>query len=98
MNGCIIIKKNFRDHSDYNSRANDASRESGITEDVYFLKSSGHCHMQRGILEMGTTLRDDNWQFVEIYRDSLLYFFSFFVGTMRVGWGKGDFTSRVVTP
>lgn len=27
---------------------------------------------------MGTTLRDDNWQLVEIYRDSPLYFFLFF--------------------
>jgi len=31
--------------------------------------------MQRRILETGTTLRDDNWQLVEIYRDSPLYFF-----------------------
>lgn len=28
---------------------------------------------------MGTTLRDDNWQLVEIYRDSSLYFFFFFL-------------------
>lgn len=47
----------------------------GITENILFKKfrtQSRTCKEKSS----RTTLRDDNWQLVEIYRDSPLYFFS----------------------
>lgn len=76
-----------------------ASRESGLTEDLYFFKKfwtlSSTCakrnprngdHPARRQL----AARRDLPRFIFIY--------IFFFGTVRVGWGRGDFTSKDVTP